>query len=196
MTTTIDWVHEIDASFDGYDVTAAVPHDAGRRHTTRWRSRRDVPAEGRAEGLADYVAARHSHVRRVAHAICCDWGRAEDAVRRTVADLEAAWPHLADAAEADAFVHRALARLDVHDSPSPRSWREDRADDFPVEDQSLIFDGLQSLPPVQRKVLVLHDWLDLPADEVAGALGIDVTTVHRHASRGRATLAMLMPDTI
>jgi DNA-directed RNA polymerase specialized sigma24 family protein len=45
-------------------------------------------------------------------------------------------------------------------------------------------------------VLVLHDWLDLPADEVAGALGIDVATVHRHASRGRATLAMLMPDTI
>ena len=190
MTTTIDWVHEIDASFDGYDSTDQVGSGARRRPSTRWRSRRDVPAEG----LADYVADRHQHVRRVAHAICCDWDRAEHAVRRTVADLEAAWPHLADAAEADAFVHRALARLDVQDSPSPRSWREDRADDFPVEDQSLIFDGLQSLPAVQRKVLVLHDWVDLPADEVAAALGIDVTTVHRHAARGRAALALLMPE--
>jgi DNA-directed RNA polymerase specialized sigma24 family protein len=192
MTTTIDWVHEIDASFDGYDVTGDDPvaQDARRRPSSRWRARRDVPAEG----LADYVAERHPHVRRVAHAICCDWAHAEDAVRRTVADVEAAWPHLADAAEADAFVHRALARLDVHDSPSPRSWREDRADDFPVEDQSLIFDGLQSLPAVQRKVLVLHDWVDLPADEVAAALGIDVTTVHRHAARGRAALALLMPE--
>ncbi|HWJ66131.1 MAG TPA: sigma factor-like helix-turn-helix DNA-binding protein [Nocardioides sp.] len=189
MTTTIDWVQEIDASFDGYDVEH-VEHDAIRRHATRWRSGRDVPAAG----LADYLDDRHQHVRRVAHAICCDWARAEDAVRRTVADLGSAWPHLADAAEADAFVHRALARLDVQDSPSPRSWREDRADDFPVEDQSLIFDGLQSLPAVQRKVLVLHDWVDLPAEEVAAALDIDITTVHRHAARGRAALALLMPE--
>jgi DNA-directed RNA polymerase specialized sigma24 family protein len=192
MTTTIDWVHEIDASFDGYDVTELVAHHARRRPSTRWRSRRDVPAEG----LTEYLAVRRPHVRRVAHAICCDWGRAEDAVRRTVADLEAAWPHLADAAEADALVHRVLARLDVPGSPSPRSWREDRAEDFPVEDQSLIFDGLQSLPAVQRKVLVLHDWVELPADEVAAALGIDVTTVHRHAARGRAALALLMPDQV
>jgi DNA-directed RNA polymerase specialized sigma24 family protein len=189
MTTTIDWAHEIDASFDDYDTsTQHVAHRATDRQASRWRSRRDVPAEG----LDEYVAERHPHVRRVAQAICCDWGRAEDAVRRTLADLEAAWPHLSDAVEADAFVHRALARLDVHDSPSPRSWREDRADDFPVEDQSLIFDGLQSLPAVQRKVLVLHDWVDLPAEEVAGALGIDVVAVLRHASRGRAALAMLM----
>lgn len=190
MTTSIDWVHEIDASFDGY---ASADVYVARRHVAGWRSRRDLRID---DGFSDYLAARQQHVRRVAHAICCDWLRAEDAVRRTLARLEDAWPHLADATEADAFVHRALARLDVQDSPSPRSCGENRAADFPVEDQSLIFDGLQSLPAVQRKVLVLHDWLDLPADEVAGALGIDVTTVHRHASRGRAALAMLMPDEV
>lgn len=188
MTTSIDWVHEIDASFDGFGSTD--PYVA-RRHVGRWRSRRDLRP---ADGFTDYLLARQAHVRRVAHAICCDWGQAEDAVRRTLAGLEAAWPHLSDSVEADAFVHRALARLDVHDSPSPRSCGENQADDWPVEDQSLIFDGLQSLPAVQRKVLVLHDWLDLPADDVAGALGIDVALVHRHALRARGTLAMLMPD--
>lgn len=187
MTTSIDWVHEIDASFDGFDSTDVY---VARRQVARWRSRRDLRP---ADGFTDYLLARQQHVRRVAHAICCDWVRAEDAVRRTLASLETAWPHLSDATEADAFVHRALARLDVQDSPSPRSCGENRAADFPVEDQSLIFDGLQSLPAVQRKVLVLHDWLDLPADEVAAALGIDVAMVHRHAIRGRAALAMLMP---
>ena len=110
----------------------------------------------------------------MAHAICCDWGQAEDAVLRTLARLEDSWPHLADAAEADSFIHRALARLDVHRLPDPPQLRRTARDDFPVEDESLIFDGLQSLPAIQRKVLVLHDWLDLPADEVADALGIDV----------------------
>lgn len=188
MTTSIDWVHEIDASFDGYDVSDV--YVAGVQ-ASRWGARRDLRD---ADGFTAYLLDRQQHVRRVAHAICCDWLQAEDAVRRTLAHLEAAWPHLAGAAEADAFVHRALARLDVHESPSPRSCREDRAVDFPVEDQSLIFDGLQSLPAVQRKVLVLHDWLDLPTDEVAGLLGIDTSMVLRHATRGRAALAMLMPE--
>jgi DNA-directed RNA polymerase specialized sigma24 family protein len=190
MTTSIDWVHEIDASFDGY---ASADHYVARGHVAGWRSRRDVHL---SEGFADYLEVRQSHVRRVAHAICCDWAQAEEAVRRTLARLEDAWPHLADAVEADAFIHRALARLDVQDSPSPRSCAENRADDFPVEDQSLLFDGLQSLTAAQRKVLVLHDWVDLPADEVAAALGIDIGLVHRHASRGRAALAMLMPDAV
>jgi DNA-directed RNA polymerase specialized sigma24 family protein len=190
MTTSIDWVHEIDASFDGFESTQL--YVAGR-HAARWRSRRDLRL---ADGFTDYLLARQAHVRRVAHAICCDWEQAEDAVRRTLAALETAWPHLSQAAEADAFVHRALARLDVHDSPSPRSCGDNPADDFPVEDQSLIFDGLQSLPAVQRKVLVLHDWLDLPADEVAGALGIEVDMLHRHAVRARAALAILMPEPV
>jgi DNA-directed RNA polymerase specialized sigma24 family protein len=188
MTTSIDWIHEIDASFDGFDSTDAY---VARGHLTRWGSRRELRD---ADGFSAYVLDRQPHVRRLAHAICCDWVQAEDAVRRTLADLEAAWPHLADAVEADGFVHRALARLEVHDSPSPRSCGDNRAADFPVEDQSLLFDGLQSLPVVQRKVLVLHDWLDLPADEVAGALGIDVPLGHRHASRARSALALLMPD--
>jgi DNA-directed RNA polymerase specialized sigma24 family protein len=188
MTTSIDWVHEIDASFDADDLTDV--YVAGAR-VSRWGARRDLVD---ADGFTAYLLDRQQHVRRVAHAICCDWLQAEGAVHRILAHLEAAWPHLSGATEADAFVHRALARLDVHESPSPRSCGGNRAVDFPVEDQSLIFDGLQSLPAVQRKVLVLHDWLDLPADEVAGALGIDATIVLRHATRGRAALAMLMPE--
>ncbi|KRF34948.1 sigma factor-like helix-turn-helix DNA-binding protein [Nocardioides sp. Soil805] len=188
MTTTIDWVHEIDASFDGFGTTDV--YVAGTR-PARWGTRRDLRA---TDGFTAYLLDRQQHVRRVAHAICCDWVQAEDAVRRTLAHVEAAWPHLADATEADALVHRSLARLDVHESPSPRSCGEHRAADFPVEDQSLLFDGLQSLPAVQRKVLVLHGWLDVPAEEVAGALGIDVSMVHRHATRGRAALAMLLPE--
>lgn len=188
MTTTIDWVHDIDASFDGLGTTDVY---VASTRPSRWRARRELHD---ADGFSTYLLDRQQHVRRVAHAICCDWRQAEDAVRRTLADVEAAWPHLADAGEADALVHRSLARLEVRDSPSPRSCGADRPADYPVEDQSLLFDGLQSLPAVQRKVLVLHDWLDVPADELAGALGIDAALVHRHAARGRAALALLMPE--
>ena len=187
MTTSIDWVHEIDASLDGVDqppaAYVAVPHIA------RWRSRR-LPA---GQAFSDYVVERGPYVRRLAHAICCDWGQAEDLVLVTLTRLYDAWHRLADSNAADTFVHRALAEAGVTDSPTPRSCNA-HGDDYPIEDESLLFDGLQSLTAIQRKALVLHDWLDLPAAEVADAIGISPELVVLHAARGRSALNFLLPE--
>ena len=48
--------------------------------------------------------------------------------------------------------------------------------------------ALERLPRRQREVIFLRYLADLPEQEVAGALGIDVGSVKQHATRGRAAL--------
>lgn len=187
MTTSIDWVHEIDASLDGIDQPPAALVAVPR--IPRWR--RQTQPTGQA--FSDYVVERGQHVRRLAHAICCDWSQAEALVLVTFTSLYDAWHRIPDTAAADAFVHRALARAGVTDSPTPRSCNA-HGDDYPIEDESLLFDGLQSLTAIQRKALVLHDWLDLPVAEVADAIGISPELVVLHTSRGRSALNFLLPE--
>jgi len=186
MTSTIDWAHEIDTSLHGVDQPRAAYVEASL--ATRWRRR---PT---GQGFYDYVAEREPHVRRLAHAICCDWAQAETLVVATLTRLSDGWHRIESPEAADTFVHRALARVDVTDSPTPRSCNA-HGDDYPIEDESLLFDGLQSLTAIQRKALVLHDWLDLPVEEVASAIGISVDQVLLHATRGRSALNFLLPQT-
>lgn len=187
MTTSIDWVHEIDASLGGVDQPPATYVAAIR--IPRWR-RQPVPA---GQAFSAYVAARGPHVRRLAHAICCDWAQAEQLVLETFTHLYDVWHRISDGAAADDFVHHALARAGVTDSRTPRSCNA-HGDDYPIEDESLLFDGLQSLTAIQRKALVLHDWLDLPVAEVAAAIGISPELVIVHATRGRSALNFLLPE--
>ena len=186
MTTSIDWVHEIDASLDGIDqppAAYAVPVPRRRRHA--------LPP---GQAFTDYVAARGPHVRRLAHAICCDWAQAEALLLETLTRLYDSWHRIPSSDAADALVYRSLARAVVTDSPTPRSCNA-HGDDYPIEDESLLFDGLQSLTAIQRKALVLHDWLDLPVAEVADAIGIRADLVLLHAARGRSALNFLLPET-
>jgi len=191
MTSTIDWAHEIDASLHGVDQPHAAYVAASR--ATRWRRRPGPRPIGL--GFSEYVADRGPHIRRLAHAICCDWAQAEEFVVDTLAQLYDRWHRIECPAAADAFVHRALARVVVTDSPTPRSCNA-HGDDYPIEDESLLFDGLQSLTAIQRKALVLHDWLDLPVDQVADAIGISADQVLLHATRGRSALNFLLPEPV
>ena len=186
MTTSIDWVHEIDASLDGADqppAAYAVPLVPRRR-------RQPLPS---GQAFTDYVAERGPHVRRLAHAICCDWAQAEALLVETLTRLYDAWHRISGSDAADALVYRSLAQAVVTDSPTPRSCNA-HGDDYPIEDESLLFDGLQSLTAIQRKALVLYDWLDLPVAEVADAIGISPERVLLHAARGRSALNFLLPE--
>lgn len=186
MTTSIDWVHEIDASLDGID----QPPAAFSFHSVPRRHRQALPS---GQAFSDYVAERGPHVRRLAHAICCDWAQAEALLLETLTRLYDSWHRIADSDAADALAYRSLARAVVTDSPTPRSCNA-HGEDYPIEDESLLFDGLQSLTAIQRKALVLHDWLDLPVGEVADAIGISAEQVLLHAARGRSALNFLLPE--
>lgn len=186
MTTSIDWVHEIDASLDGVDQPPAA-------YAVRAVPRRRRHHQPSGQAFTDYVSERGPHVRRLAHAICCDWAQAEALLLETLTRLYDSWHRISGSDAADALVYRSLARAVVTDSPTPRSCNA-HGDDYPIEDESLLFDGLQSLTAIQRKALVLHDWLDLPVGEVADALGISPERVLLHAARGRSALNFLLPE--
>ena len=54
--------------------------------------------------------------------------------------------------------------------------------------------ALQTLPPRQRAVLILHYLVDLPTPEVADVLGIATPTVRVHLTQGRRRLRDLLED--
>ena len=59
----------------------------------------------------------------------------------------------------------------------------------------MLFDALQTLPPMQRRTVVLRHWLGLSIEETAAELGISTGTVKSpHASRAVAALRGLLAE--
>lgn len=62
----------------------------------------------------------------------------------------------------------------------------------PSVDGMDLISALRQVSERQRLALVMHDYADRPASEVAGILGCSVATVHVHLSRGRRRLRELL----
>ncbi len=162
------------------------------------RSRR---SEDRDAAFTAFVAARRTHLRRIAYATCGDWHRADDLVQTALVKAYVAWPTLRNEGSEEAFVRRIIVRSNVDESRRP--WRHersgleghDRATAAPdVEERSALFDALQDLPVMQRKAVLLRHWVGLSTAETAVELGISEGTVKSHCSRGRARLQRLLAD--
>ncbi len=149
------------------------------------------------------MAARQTHLRRVAYALTGDWHRAEDLLQTAFVKLYVAWPRLRDPNAADAYARRILVRANIDESRRP--WRRERtsleghdeaaAPQPSYEERSALVDGLQQLPPMQRKVVVLRHMLDLSVAETAAELGISEGTVKSHTSRGLTALEEVLART-
>jgi len=150
-----------------------------------------------------YVAARQGHLRRVAYAVVGDWALAEDVLQTALAKLYVAWPRLHRDGREDAYVRQIIVRchlderrrgwfrrerpgLDGHDGPG-------RAP-LPLEESSALFDALQELPPMQRRVVVLRHWLGLSVEETAADLQISTGTVKSYSHRALDRLRTTMVD--
>ena len=150
------------------------------------------------------MAARQTHLRRVAYALCGDWHRAEDLLQTAFVKLYVAWPRLRDPAAAEGYARRILVRANVDESRRP--WRRERPGSTATtarrraapayEERSALVDALQQLPAMQRKVVVLRHMLDLTVAQTADELGIGEGTVKSHSSRGLTALekALLAAD--
>ncbi|MEO6512383.1 MAG: SigE family RNA polymerase sigma factor [Nocardioides sp.] len=155
-----------------------------------------MSAASRDAAFAEFVAARQTHLRRAAYAICGDWHRAEDLLQTAFVKLYVAWPRLREPAAAEAYTRRILVRSNIDEARRP--WRREspgldghdaQAEAGPAyEERSALVDALQLLPAMQRKVLVLRHMLDLSVAETADALGISEGTVKSHTSRGLTAL--------
>jgi RNA polymerase sigma-70 factor (sigma-E family) len=163
----------------------------------------------RDAAFTEFVAARQGHLRRVAYALTGDWHRAEDLLQTSLTKLYVAWPRIQGKGTEEAYVRQVMVRANIDESRRP--WRRERPGLEGIEghpdlaptatgsaaydDRSALFAALQSLPEMQRKVVVLRHWLGLSVRESAAELGISEGTVKSHSSRGLAALeATLAPS--
>ncbi|MXG89747.1 SigE family RNA polymerase sigma factor [Nocardioides flavescens] len=156
-------------------------------------------SEDRDAAFSEFVAARRTHLRRVAYAICGDWHQADDLVQTSLVKLYAAWPRVRRDGGEEAYVRTIIVRAHIDETRRP--WRRERSGDVPetparagasAEERDALFDALQALPMMQRKVVLLRHWLGLSVAETATELRISQGTVKSHTSRGVAALQAVL----
>ena len=161
--------------------------------------------EDREAAYADYVVSRQGYLRRIAYALCGDWDRADDLLQSALVKLYVAWPRVHRDGREDAYARQILVRtnIDAH----RRAWHReqpgleghDEATPDPtsvVSERSELFEALQRLPEMQRKVVLFRHWLDLSVEQTAAELGIGTGTVKSHTSRGLAALQAALAGTV
>lgn len=149
-----------------------------------------------------FVAARQVPLRRFAYALCGDWHQADDLVQVALTKLYVAWPRIRSEGAVEAYVRQIIVRADIDESRRP--WRRERfgldghdraaASEPNYEDKSALFQALQLLPEMQRKVVVLRHWLGLSVKETADELRISEGTVKSHSHRGLQALSRTLDD--
>jgi len=162
-----------------------------------------VRAADRDAAFSEFVRARRTHLRRVAYAICGDWHRADDLVQTALVKLYVAWPRVRQDGREEAYVRTIIVRANIDESRRP--WRREQVraappdtaarESLPVEERDALFEALQGLPVMQRKVVVLRHWLGLTVAETATELAISEGTVKSHSSRAVAALQSVLAST-
>lgn len=154
----------------------------------------------------DYFRARRDVVRRTAFMLCGDWHRADDHAQSAFVALHRNWRRIRDRGALDAWVRRTLVRTIVDESRRP--WRRERFTAEPADTVSVpsasdavatrhvLVDGLLSVPPRQRAVLVLRFLEGLDVAGTAAALGCTEGTVKSQTSHGLAALRAVLGDSL
>lgn len=157
------------------------------------------PLMDRDAAFSDYVAARRAKLFRTACLLCGDPHRAEDIVQDALAKLYANWSRVTRADNVEGYVRRVL--VNSHYSDHRRPWRRESTSaliELPLEpglapeDAEAIWAAIRSLPPGQRKVVVLRHIWDLSVEQTAADLGVSPGTVKSQTSDALATLRRVL----
>ncbi|WP_300012270.1 SigE family RNA polymerase sigma factor [Pseudonocardia sp.] len=152
-----------------------------------------------------YFRARRDAVRRTAYLLCGDWHRADDHAQAAFVALHRHWRRIRDRDALDGWMRRTLVRSVIDESRRP--WRRERFTDV-VEEASVapatdgvatrhvLVDGLRSVPPRQRAVLVLRYLEGLDVAGTAAALGCSEGTVKSQTSHGLDALRAALGDSL
>ena len=158
---------------------------------------------GDEEAFASLVMTCGDRLHAVAHRILRDIDLAEDATQQALLAIWQDLPQLRDPARFEAWSYRLLVRACYAEGRRTGHWMPNLrllpahepagADALGlVHDQDQLERGFRRLSIDHRAVVVLHHYLDLPLERVAGILGIPVGTAHsrlHHAMRAlRAAL--------
>lgn len=162
--------------------------------------------EASERAFADYFRKRQDAVRRTAYLLCGDWHRADDHAQAAFVALHRHWRRIRDRGALDAWMRRALVRAVVDESRRP--WRRERVTaevtdvgaapsvSDGVVTRHVLVDGLRSVPPRQRAVLVLRYFEGLDVTATAEVLGCTEGTVKSQTAHGLAALRAVLGDSL
>jgi RNA polymerase sigma-70 factor (sigma-E family) len=147
-----------------------------------------------------YVRVRAPAMLRFAYLMERDRGAAEDLLQSAFIKLYGAWPRIDRDLGPDAYLRRIIATTHAG------RWRRKRVREIPAEqlpevpdpaeptasvaDRHLLWTAVGRLPRMQRAVVVLRWYEDLPEAEVARVLGISLGTVKQHNHRALRALRL------
>lgn len=144
-------------------------------------------------GFDGFVAAKGPALWQSAWFLTGDAHRAEDLVQTALSRVYARYDDVGSDQQYEAYVRKTMYR--VHCSWWRRRWNDEHPtehlpespEEFRASDVDLRR-ALQTLPRMQRAVLVLRFFEDRSVEETARMLGIAPGTVKTHTSRGCAAL--------
>jgi RNA polymerase sigma factor (sigma-70 family) len=176
----------------------AIPLTPRRRGPARGSGRgpgvgpRLAPAELDADQeVSALYAAQYRSVVRLAVLLTGDVGAAEEVAQDSFIAMHAAWRRLRDRDQALCFLHQSVVRRSrpIRQRRTLAGLSEPGRGASPQPERATVISALQGLPPRQREALVLRFYLDLPAAQVASAMGISPAAVTRHTARAVAALS-------
>ncbi|AXE84926.1 RNA polymerase sigma-E factor [Streptomyces sp. Go-475] len=156
----------------------------------------------REAGVAHLFELHYSSMLRLAVLLGAD--DPENVVAEAYYQIYRKWRRLRDVAAAEAYLRSTvcnLTRMRIRHLQVARRHEENPPDETVAsaehaallrEDQRVLIDALQQLPPRQREALVLRHWLGLKESEIAAAMGISGGSVKTHTARGIAALTQAM----
>jgi RNA polymerase sigma-70 factor (sigma-E family) len=160
-----------------------------------------VAAVRRPESFEDFVAATGHRMLRTAVLLTGDRHTAEDLVQSAYAQAFARWRLVRRAESPAAYTRTIMTRLFLSDRRRKRvpelpliegaDAPADRVD--PALRMSLL-EALATLPALDRAVLVLRYFHDLPVADVAAQSGLSESACRTRASRALARLRIHFPD--
>jgi RNA polymerase sigma-70 factor (sigma-E family) len=150
------------------------------------------------ESFEEFVAATGVRMMRTAVLLCGDRHRAEDLVQSAYATAFARWRLVVRADNPVAYVRTILTRIHLSEQRRNRVVELPLQTDAPGrrDDSDLrvsLLAALETLPPIDRAVVVLRFWEDLSIAETADQLGLTASACRTRSSRALARLRAHYP---
>ena len=145
----------------------------------------------------DFFLREFPTVARTAYLILGDRALAEDVAQEALTRALVRWRRIAGYDKPGAWVRRVAIRLALRAGRRRPSPLDEVASVVPSIDARVdVRNALSSLPRMQRAAVVLRYFEQMPADEIADALGCAEATVRVHLHRARITLARLLGEEV